>query len=313
MKREQLIDDIRECLAKTGFYLSDRHGERGLCFDLVARRDDVLLILKILQNVDALTKETADELRVIAHTLRGAPIVVGDRSGAGPLEEGVVYSRFRVSIVSARTLRDFFEDGVPPFIYSGPGGIYVRLDSEVLRRARDQTQISLGQLADIAGVSRRTIQMYLEGMSASIDVARRLEAFLEEPVVLPADPFAFVATQERLVTSLARLETLERELFARLTRLGFDVLPTLRSPFDAFTQHDETTLLTGVAKADAKLDRKAAAVSDIGRVVERDAVLFVEKRSARMSIQGLPVIAREELKKARSRGTIEDLIAERKG
>ena len=313
MRREQLIEDVRESLAKTGFFLSDRHGERGLCFDLVARRDEVLLIVKVLQNVDALTKDTADELRVIARTLRGAPVVVGNRSGAGPLEDGVVYSRFGVAIVSGQTLRDFFEEGVPPFIYSGPGGIYVRLDAEVLRRIHDRAQISLGQLADIAGVSRRTIQMYLEGMSASIEVARRLEAFLEEPVVLPADPFTFVETQERPVPSLARLQTLERELFERLMRLGFDVLPTVRSPFDAFTQHDETTLLTGVEGADAKLERKAAVVSNIGRVVERDAVLFVQKRTVRVSIEGLPVIAREELRKARSRDAVEDLIAERRG
>jgi putative transcriptional regulator len=313
MTRDQLIADVRETLGKTGFFLSDRHGERGLCFDLVARRDDLLLVVKVLQNVDALTKETADELRVIARTLRAAPIVVGERSGGGSLDEGIVYSRFSVPIVSRKTFADFFEEGVPPFIYSAPGGIYVKLDTDLLRRARGEEQFSLGQLAEIAGVSRRTIQMYLDGMSASIEVAKRLEEFLKEPVVLPADPFAFVQESRQPPPPVSVLETLERELFDRLKRLGYDVLPTLRSPFDAFTQHEDTTLLTGVEHADAKIDRKAEVMSNIGRVVERDAVLFVERRTVRMSIRGLPVIAREELKKARNRDAVEDLIAERKG
>lgn len=311
--RETLIEDLREALAKTGFFLSDRHGERGLCFDFVARRDAQLLIIKVLQNVDALSKATADELKVIAWTLKGAPVVIGERSGTGPLEEGVTYTRFDVPILSRNTFLEFFEDGVPPFIYSAPGGLYVRLDADALKRLREERTLSLGSLAEMAGVSRRTIQMYLEGMSASIDVAARLEEVLGEPLVLPVDPFALIREAEQALRSPVVLEAFERELFQRLQRLGYDVLPTVRSPFDAFTQHDEKTLLTGVESPDTNLEKKAAIVSNIGRVVERDAVLFVERRSIRVTIQGLPVIAREELKKVRDRDAVEDLIAERKG
>src|SRR3990170_2183524 len=167
MGRRQLIDEVREVLTKTGFYLSERHDQRGLSFDVVARRDDLLLLLKVLQNVDAFSRANADELRLIATTLEGSPLVVGERSGSGPLEEGVIYSRFGVPIVSKQTFVDLFEEGVPPFLFSAPGGLYVRMDSEALRTARDRRGISLGTLADVAGVSRRTIQMYMEGMSAT--------------------------------------------------------------------------------------------------------------------------------------------------
>ncbi len=313
MKRDELIDSAREVLGKTGFFLSEPHGERGLCFDFVARRDNLLLIVKVLQNVDALNKATAEELRSIARTLRASPVVLGERTGTGALEAGVIYSRFNVPILSRRTFLDFFEEGVPPFIYSAPGGLYVRLDSEALRKVREQGQLSLGTLAEIAGVSRRTIQMYLEGMSASIDVAARLEAFLREPLVLPMDPFAFLATGEQAAPLRSQLESFERELFQRLERLGYNVLPTVRSPFDGVAQHEERTYLAGVESADTKLEKKATIVSNIGRVVEKDAVMFVERRTVRVSIQGLPVIAREELRKVKDRDAVEDLIAERKG
>ncbi len=313
MKREQLIDSVREVLAKTGFFLSEPHGERGLCFDFVARRDNLLLIVKALQNVDALNKGTAEELRNIARSLRGSPVVIGERTGTGALEAGVIYSRFDIPILSRRTFLDFFEEGVPPFIYSAPGGLYVRLDTEALRTVREQGQLSLGTLAEIAGVSRRTIQMYLEGMSASIDVAARLEAFLKQPLVVPMDPFTFITSEEQVAPMRAQLEAFERELFQRLERLGYSVLPTVRSPFDGLARHDDRTYLAGVESADSQREKKAMIVSNIGRVVEKDAVMFVEHRTLRLSIQGLPVIAREELRKAKDRDVVEDLINERKG
>src|SRR5438046_9210025 len=93
MKRDRVLEETREALAKTGFFLSQPHGERGLCFDLVARRDDTLLIVKVFQNVDGLSKGTAQELKTIARTLEGSPLVIGERSGTGPLEAGVIYGR----------------------------------------------------------------------------------------------------------------------------------------------------------------------------------------------------------------------------
>ncbi len=312
MKRDRLLEETREALAKTGFFLSRPHGERGLSFDLVARRDDTLLIVKVLQNVDALARETAHELKVIARTLEGSPLVVGERTGTGALEDGVIYNRFGVPILSRPTLFEFLEEGIPPFLYSAPGGLYVRLDSSALRRLREDRQVSLGTLADIAGVSRRTIQMYLEGMSATMDVALRLEEFLNEPLVLPVDPFRFL-DEPAAESPAPRLEGFERELFQRLERLGFAVLPTAKSPFDALSSREETTLLTGVADADRGLDRKAEVVSNISRVVEKDSVMFVVRRSVRMSIRGVPVIAREELRRMRDSDDVEEMISERKG
>lgn len=313
MKREQLLEQTREALAKTGFFLSQPHGQRGLCFDVVARRDDTLLIIKVFQNVDALGNETAHELKGIGRTLAGSPLVVGERTGTGPLKDGVVYSRFGVPILCRSTLLEFLEEGVPPFLFSAPGGLYVRLDTSALRRLRDERGLSLGALAQIAGVSRRTIQMYLEGMAATVEVALRLEDFLSESLALPVDPFVFVDEDPASRAPSLRLAAFERELYQRLARLGYDVLPTLRSPFDALSKHEATTYLTGVDGPDSSLDRKAEVVSDLSRVVEKDSVMFVIRRSVRMTIRGIPLIAREELRRAKDSDAVEEMISERKG
>ncbi|OGS50839.1 MAG: hypothetical protein A3K65_03055 [Euryarchaeota archaeon RBG_16_68_12] len=312
MNRDRLQDEVRGALARTGFYLSDKTTARGLAFDVVARRDDVLLLVKILANVDAFSKSSAGELRMIATTLQGAPLLIGERSGAGPLEDGVIYSRFGVPILSLRSFLEFFEQGVPPFIFSAPGGLYVKLDGAKLRQAREQKQISLGALAEVAGVSRRAIQMYLEGMSATIDIALRLEEFLGEPLVLPMDPFLYSRETADLLTGFDDLERFERDVFTRLERLGYDVLPTVRCPFEAFTRDREVVLLTAVTSSKERADEKAGVLTNLARVVERDSVLFVERRTSRTSLRGTPVIGQDELRRIRDRAKILELIEERK-
>ena len=56
---------------------------RGISFDVVARRDDTLLIIKILSNVDAFSKENAEEMLTLGEALGASPLLVGERSGSG--------------------------------------------------------------------------------------------------------------------------------------------------------------------------------------------------------------------------------------
>jgi len=312
LNREQLINEIRDLLAKTGFYLSDKANTRGMSFDIIARRDQNLLLIKVLANVDAFTETNAGELKLIARTLDGSPILVGQRSGGGRLEEGVIYSRFGVPILSKETFVDFFAEGVPPFVFAAPGGLYVRLDGDLLRKLRDTKNISLGTLAEVAGVSRRTVQMYLEGMSATIDIALRLEEFFGEPLVIPVDPFAYTKDLEQALVSWDEFDTFEKHVFQKLQNLGFEVLPTLRCPFEALTSDREAIYLTGVRTKNENVEEKVAMVSNISKVAERDSVVFVEKSRLRVSIRGTPIINKDELRKIKEREEIQDLIEERK-
>jgi len=312
VNRDQLIEDLRATLAKTGFFVSDKQETRGLSFDIAARRDDFLVLIKVLLNVDAYCRESAEELMSIASSLEGAPLLVGLKSGSGELERGVIYSRFGVPIISRDTFTDFLQEGVPPFIFSAPGGLFVRIDNEALRRAREERGISLGTLAETAGVSRRAIQMYLEGMAATVDIALRLEEFLDEPIVLPVDLFSYSEQIERPFPSLEDFEVFERYIFNRLRQLGYSVLPTVRCPFDALTKDKRTLLLTGLGREDRNLEQKAAIVANLSKIVERDSVIFVEKREIRYNLGGAPLVSLQELRKARDRDEVLTLITERK-
>lgn len=313
MERDLLLEQVRELLARTGFYLSDVGPTRGLSFDVFARRDRELIILKVLSNVDALAADAAEELKTLAANLRATPLIVGARSGGGALEPGVVYGRFGVPILSLETLREYLEHGVPPFIFSAPGGLYVKMHAGLLRRAREEG-ISLGRLAEVAHVSRRSIQLYLEGMSATIEAATRLEEFLGRPLILPLDPFRYEGPRPppTPLEGLPGLEAFERQVLGRLRDLGFDVYPVFRSPFDAITQAEDILFVTGLEGAEEDLRAKARAVANISRVAERDAVLFVRRREGPPPVRGIAVIESRELRTLGGREEMVELVEERK-
>lgn len=314
-RRADLIDRVRIALAKGGFAVSERCEIRPISFDVVARRDNRLLILKVLGNVDAFTERVANELATLARFLQGAPLLIGERSGAGDLEDGVAYLHRGIPAMTIASLEELILEDSPPIAYSTPGGLNVRLDGEMLRRLRVERSLSLGMLAQIAGVSRRAIQMYEEGMRATIEAALRLEDFLKHRLIEPADPFQMFTPSDEEPAAPAKVpgHGLEEEVFRLLRSVGYEVVPTRQSPFEALTRRDPGTILTGVeANPDGKTRRRAQLISSIAQVTEKDHMIVVRHEMRLTDIQGTPVVQRRELEKVRDPQELADLLADRK-
>ena len=310
MDRTELINTTRAILAKAGFDVSSALTLRGICFDIVARRDNQILIVKVLSNIDAFSKDNADEMKVLAESLGATPMVTGERSSSGALEPGIVYSRFNISIVSNETLADLLLEEAPPFIFAAPGGLYVRLDSDLLKAVREERGISLGVLAETAGVSRRTIQMYESGMGAMIDAALRMEEYLGLPIIEPIDPFTF-KSKERLEEKREPTNVEGTFALQQLSTLGFSVRPVIRSPFEAVSSNEKALMLTSLGADDEKVIERAIVASEISRIVDKFSVLIVEKKHERDNINSTAVVSNEELKKIDGPNALTDLVAER--
>ena len=141
MERKELLGSIKDTLAGAGFYVSDLYSTRLTGFDIVARRDDTLLIIKVLTNVDSLSEDVAKELRILSSLLRATPLLIGERSGVDALEDDVAYFRFGIQAITLDTLRKYILEGVPVNVYAAPGGLYVNLDQEKLRKIRQEKKI----------------------------------------------------------------------------------------------------------------------------------------------------------------------------
>ena len=112
MNRTEVFNSVRGILSNAGFYVSDMCSMRPVGFDLVARRDNSLLIIKVLTNIDAMSEDVAKELRVLSILLKGHPLLIGERSGTGLLETDVVYDRFGIQAITPETLGNHLLEGL---------------------------------------------------------------------------------------------------------------------------------------------------------------------------------------------------------
>lgn len=311
MKREKMVVELHDILARSGFFISDPQTCRSQTFDIICRRDSTLLIFKILTNVDSFSSRNAQQLKLLSSMLNASPIVVGINTSTKPLKEGVIYLRHQISIVNMVTIYDMFLEGVYPSVFAAPGGLYVELDSARVRMARQQQGMSLGNLAKAAGISRRAIQMYESGMSSSLEVGLNIEEALGIPVIKQLDPLKFDSTLETRRKEIDDVDLQYRSARNKLQHLGYRVVPLFRCPFDAFTLDTDVLLLTGFPALDSTFVGKARLMKNIASITERESVFFVNESFDRKNIEGNPVISRNELDNMSSSLEILELLRER--
>ncbi|MBS3781271.1 MAG: transcriptional regulator [Candidatus Thermoplasmatota archaeon] len=313
MNRLQLIEEVREVLSKAGFYLSKREYQDIMPFDIIARRDDRLFVISISVNADSSRMRDSEQLKILNDALDASPLFISCIGGQRKLKQGVVYSRKGIPLMSPETFKDMVLEGIPPYVFSAPGGLYVKMNSDLLKKARKEKKIPLSRLADVAGVSRKSIQKYEDGMGADLEVALRLQEFLGEDLILPINPFEREEYTEEYDISLDQYSGLEKIIFKSLLSIGYRIVPTCECPFEAITEDEDKVFLSGVgAREDRGLKKKAKIVSNLSDVTEKDPVIFLHKKSTRMNIEGIPLIEKDELSKIDDKAEVSELLTERK-
>ena len=178
-----MLVEINDLLSNHGFETSNIYDRS--CFDMVARKELELLLLKILINVDGFTGNQADEIKKVADIFLASPLVVGIKSKNEYLEEDVVYERHGIPVIAKETLKNMVVDGVYPEIFADRGGYYVQMDGEIIKRVREAQNISRQDLANKAHVSRETIYKYERGMVRAFpETAMMLESILNMKITL---------------------------------------------------------------------------------------------------------------------------------
>lgn len=183
MSHERLLQTVVSVLIMAGYNVSERCKMRPRSFDLIARKGDTIIIIKIVPHIDSVGEESAHNFAFIAKHLNATPIIIGEKARDFELERGAVYLRYGIIATSSTTFYDFFVDNVPPLVYAQPGGLYVNINGSKLRELRESRNMSLGDLAGSLGVSRRTISKYESGMSTTLDIAIRLEEIFDSAIV----------------------------------------------------------------------------------------------------------------------------------
>ena len=317
MSRSALVGNVTAMLEDAGFVVSDRCAIRPKSFDVAARRGQDLILVKILGNIDAFNEATGHEMRRLGTYLEATPLVIGLRSRDEDLKPDVVYFRHGVPVLSPDTAYNMFIEDVPPLIYAAPGGLYVNIDGDLLADEREDRDWSLGQLASELGVSRRTVSKYEDGMNASVEVAMALEELFDAPLTSPVDVLedADDVHETESTPDDPAADPDDEQVVAVLTRAGYSVHPTLRSPFKAVSRDedegdDEDVVLTGHSEFTKAAEKRARIMSSIGHVTHTQSVYVVD-RATREAVDGTALVERDELEQLHDAAELRKVIRER--
>jgi len=266
MKRAETLDATESILKRAGFQLSERCVARPSCFDLVARREKQLALIKVPVNVGSIYAKDASELQSISRCFSAALLFIGETSRDQPLEDDTVYSRYNIYTINLRTLEDITCRKICPLVEAGPGGYYVKLDGDT---------------------------------KASVSVAYKLEWILGIPLVHPIDVFQSGLSGKGFLAAAKRMIIRNRFLKAVLRRFShFDIsaTPTERAPFDFIVQFPEEHLNIIGGVTDGKeqdVDQRTKEIVSVSKVIEARPVFITDGHQAPNN--DIPLICYKEL------------------
>ena len=283
------------------------------CYDIMAKRGLFSFIVKVLSNVDSFSPEHGTEMRKIAYYFNVFPLIIAYKTKKYSLEEGIVYNRESIPVISIETLEGLLLDELPPLIYSDRGGLYVKIDRERLKEEREKRGLSLGYVADALNISKSTLYEY-ENMEKGVllENAIKLEKFFDIPVVKPVSILRKIERDTGEIKLEDLKKALERDVLLKLHHMGFKVVPTEKTPFNAVVK-DKEIIITGIGESSSRLLRKRIRiVHEFSMMIEKDAMFVVDLKKNPENIEGMPILSKKELKKIKDVEDIFNLIYSKK-
>jgi len=285
MTRVETLDATESILEKAGFQLSERCTARRSCFDLAARKKEQLALIKVPTNIGSIHAKCASALQMVSNYFQAAPLFIGEKS-------------------REKTLEDITCREICPLVEAGPGGYYVKLDGATIRKKRQKLGLSVGKLAEMVGISRRTLYGYENDMAkASVSSTYKLEWILGIPLIQPIDVFrtelqskGFFAAARRMFVKNRFLKTIMR----KFAYFNLNAAPTERTPFDFIAQFPEehVNIIGGVTdRKEQNVDQRAEEIISVSKIVEAQPVFITE--GPKLQNDDIPLICYEELMKIR--------------
>ena len=295
--REIILSECVEILQRFNFTVSQTFGRS--CFDILARKDNIKYLIKVLKNIDSLSYEQSVELLKLSKILGAVPLLIGIRTRNLPMEDGVVYERYNIKAITLKTFESYLE-GSPPIVYAGRGGFFVNIDGETLRTVRESLNISVGELAEYSNVSRKMIYKYEQNLAnPTIEVALRIEEYLDTPLIkgisLEIDEkeinnIDIENKRDSYKSENGKEEDFELYVIGIFNQLGFNTTEVKRAPFDAVVEKEDvecdeyshlcTLVLTNIEERETEETRqKMLIVSQLSYVLNSGSLLVLEKEN----------------------------------
>lgn len=252
------------------------------CFDVAAKNENLILI-KSLMNIDGFSEEHALSLRSISYFLSANPLVVSIKNNREFLNDQIIYSRFQLPVMTPQTFENFLEDEKMIFADSARGKHTSEVDTEKIRSKRKEKNFSLRELAQLIGISKKAMyEIEKNKTKPSIETISKIENVLNTKVQVPRKFSANLKT-----IYIKPKSELQKKVTKEFSRIGIQNSSANSAPFEVVGK-EKFSVVTSSLKHELLIMKKFA------NIVSSKAFL-VAKESSEDSVSGVPVVSEKEL------------------
>ena len=274
-KVEQILDD-----RKYAYY------EWNGCFNLVANRRDDICIIKVLDNIDSIQEQQANNLKILSNNISAFTAIVGTHTRRESLEDNVVYERYGIPAMTTETFSGMLDDRKPT-LYRTRGGFFIPIDSEKLRKARRKNGFSQRQLAQKIGVNKKFVYEHEKnGMLSDKDIVIMLENILNTSISSTIDTRISDEFDD-----IKLLSDFENNVCNSLKKIGFSTSTIHQAPFNIIAK-EKVMIFSDAENNEKKARRNIPSLEKFSEMTKKPAVIISDKEID----STLPVICPKELK-----------------
>lgn len=291
MKKDKVLRKVIRNLESSDYSIVTVRNMHS-CMDILAKKLESMLAIKVVYNIDAMTKEEAEALGKVGEFFNAEPVIVGSVSKSKELAEDIVYTRFSTTCISEESI-DIVSEAKTSYMASKAFGVKVAIDSTRMRHLMKLNNLSAGTLARIIGVSKDTVYRHENSFVnnyASLKVAKKMEKVLNGKIT--------TSSRQRKSSRSNKTKTLAN------TKLG--AVEFSNAPFDLAAKGINHYEISYDANP-RTMAKRAALFKELQDTFEGNYPFFVSN-SRNGEVKGIPVISGKTLAKADSESELLSLL-----
>jgi len=221
---------------------------KSTVLDIAAQKKNLNLLIKVLENIDGLKQEPAQELKKLALSLASSPILIGKFSKVQKLDSDIIYNRYGISAMSTKCFESCLAEAFPEKKQT-KGRHIVEIHGQVLKSGREKKGFTMRQFADKLGVTKEAIYMYeTHRIKPRYSTAKQMEEILGNKLIQKQDPFAVPDKQ------YVKEET-DSTLGKKFKEFDFDVYDFHKTKFDTLLKDPKNKVILETNPKDMKQAR----------------------------------------------------------
>ncbi len=278
---EEIVENIVKALKKAGFrveILTYPQNQRSI--DITGARDDLRIVIKTVIDARNVSNVEVKDLERAQQAYKTSSLIVAEKHGKNELEADVIYKRMNVNVIRCDTLEQVLLKDEKVYVYKSHGVYSVRISPEKFRKRRIELGYSLGEAADLIGVTRKAVYDYEhKRTSVSIETALRIAEIFGEDVL---EPLEILKPEITRTMEDAPTNKLEEEVHLIAKECGHRFYRFMRTPIDfALSSNNNVVSITLKTRNTRAYWLKVRESERLSRIIDSEHIIIENRDDIR--------------------------------